>query len=133
MGLGVSNGTYIVEGFGSHNSRFDLPFLRSRAVYWEIPFPHYHDLLHTEVYYIIRNKFKLHRNSLESACNFLLPEKVQESHPKSRWGRDHWVWAMQGKKESLDFMIHHCRNDVKMLEDLYYVVMDYTQRRDTSI
>ena len=133
MGLGVSNGTYIVEGFGSHNSRFDLPFLRSRAVYWEIPFPHYHDLLHTDVYYIIRNKFKLHRNSLESACNFLLPEKVQENHPKSHWGKDHWVWAIQGKKESLDYIIQHCRNDVKMLEDLYYVVMDYTQRRDTSI
>ena len=116
-----------------YGSRFDLPFLRSRAVYWNIPFPKYQDICQTDVYYIVRNRFKLNRNSLESACNFLLPEEVQKKHEKTHYGRDHWLWAMQGKKESLDYIIEHCRHDVLMLEDLYYVVEDYARRTDISI
>ena len=116
-----------------YGTRFDLPFIRSRAVYWGIPFPHFKTLLHTDVYFIIRNRFKLHRNSLDAACNFLLPEEVQASHQKSHFGRDHWVWATQGKKESLNYIVQHCRDDVKMLEDLYKVVEDYAMRTDRSI
>ena len=118
---------------GFYSSRFDIPFLRTRAVYWGIPFPSYQSLCQTDIYYIVRNRFKLHRNSLEAACNFLLPEDVQASHEKTHYGRDHWLWALQGKKESLDYILDHCERDAKMTEDLYYVVEGYAQRRDLSI
>jgi len=128
MGLGVSNGTYIVEGFGSHNSRFDFPFTRTRAVYHNLYFPHYKELLHTDLFFVIRNRFSLGRKSLESAYNML----VGESH-KTHYGRDHWVKALTGNEKALSYILDHCRWDVKDLEELYYKVENFSMKRDMSI
>ncbi len=113
---------------GYYSSRFDLPFVRTRALYHGLEFPEYKELLHTDLYFTIRNKFKLHSNRQESAYNML----VGESH-KTHWGRDHWVRAMTGDKKALNYIIEHCRIDVKELRELYYAVEKFSMKRKTSI
>lgn len=113
---------------GFYSTRFDVPFLRTRAVYHGIPFPEYGQLLHKDVYYIVRNKFKLGRNRQESACRALIGE-VEKNHIDSM----KWIKALQGDKKSLFYITDHCKRDVRDLERLYDKVIGYTKVNDTSI
>lgn len=115
----------IVTYFGS---RFDFPFTRTRAVYHNLYFPHYKELLHTDLFFVIRNRFSLGRKSLESAYNML----VGESH-KTHYGRDYWVKALTGNEEALSYILDHCHWDVRDLEELYNKVEGFSMRRDLSI
>jgi DNA polymerase elongation subunit (family B) len=112
-----------------YGTGFDWPFLRTRAVYWGIPFPQFHELLHQDLYYIIRNRFSLGRKSLQSACNMLL----EEGSHKTSYGRDEWIYGMMGRKSSLDYILEHCRYDVIDTEKLYHKVEPFAQRVDKSI
>ena len=40
-----------------YGSRFDIPFIRTRAIKYGLDFPVYKEIKHTDVYYIIRNRF----------------------------------------------------------------------------
>jgi len=113
---------------GFYSTKHDIPFVRSRAVFHKIPFPAIHSLCHTDVYYIIKHKFKLSRNSQQTAYNIL----VGESH-KTHWGRDHWIKALRGDAESLSYILEHNKIDVLELEELYYAVSEYALRSDKSI
>ena len=111
-----------------YGSRFDLKFIRTRAIVHKIPFLHYQDLLHTDTYYIVRNKFKLHSNRLENACNVLTGSSNKTHLDPIRWNR-----AMTGDKEALDYILQHCRYDVQDLERLYVTIRDFAMQRELSI
>jgi uncharacterized protein YprB with RNaseH-like and TPR domain len=113
---------------GFYSTKHDLPFIRSRAVFHKIPFPRVRTLFHTDVYYIIKHKFKLSRNSQQTAYNIL----VGESH-KTHWGRDHWIKALRGDQESLGYILEHNKIDVLELEQLFYAVDEFSLRTDKSI
>ena len=113
---------------GFYSTKHDIPFTRSRAVFHKIPFPPIRSLLHTDVYYIIKHKFKLSRNSQQTAYNIL----VGESH-KTHWGRDHWIKALRGDADSLFYIFEHNKIDVLELEELFYAVDEFTLRTDRSI
>jgi len=110
-----------------YGTRFDIPFIRSRAVHHGIEYPAYGENIHIDLYYLIRNKFNLTRNSLKVACGFLLghTDKTQVE-----W--KHWMKAMQGNKEALEYIIEHNRYDVLDLEKLYDKVIPFRKRLDTS-
>lgn len=101
-------------------TKFDLPFLRSRAVALKIKFPLHGTLKHKDIYYIIRNKFKLHRNRLEVACNELVG-----ASDKSHFDGNIWRQAVQGDKVALSYILSHCEADVRDLEKLTDEVIDY--------
>lgn len=113
---------------GFYSTKHDIPFIRSRAVFHKIPFPSVRSLLHTDVYYIIKHKFKLSRNSQQTAYNIL----VGESH-KTHWGRDHWIKAIRGDEKSLEYILEHNKIDVLELEALFYTVDEFSLRSDKSI
>ena len=121
-----------LEGFDRivtfYGKRFDFPFLRTRAVHMDIPFFNYGELIHEDLYFNIRYKFKLHSNRLENACRVLLG-KTDKTHLDPNY----WLRALQGDKESLDYILQHCRYDVKDLEKLYGKVYQFTRKTDTSI
>ena len=48
--------TRVVTYYGA---RFDIPFIRTRAVKWGLEFPLYKQVLHTDVYYMMKHRFKL--------------------------------------------------------------------------
>jgi len=111
-----------------YGSRFDLPFLRTRAVYYNLDFPIYKEILHQDVYHIIKNRFLIHKNRLETACRFFnIPCK---SHPLKP---DIWFEAMGGKKKALDYILEHNKEDVISLEALWKKVNFYSQYSKRSI
>jgi uncharacterized protein YprB with RNaseH-like and TPR domain len=113
---------------GYYSTRFDIPFVRSRAVHHNLDFPGYGDHLHVDLYYIIRNKFQLTRNSLKVACAYLLGDTN-----KTDVDWKHWMRAMQGNVESLQYIIEHNRMDVIDTERLYNKVIPFKKRLDLSI
>lgn len=121
-----------LEGFDRivtyYGKRFDFPFVRTRAVHLDIPFFNYGEVIHEDLYFNIKYKFKLHSNRLENACRVLLGQT-----DKTHIDPNHWLKALQGDKKSLNYIIEHCRYDVRDLEKLYEKVFQFTRKTDTSI
>jgi len=112
---------------GYWSTGFDLPFIRSRALYHNIPFPAYGHIKHKDVYYMVRNKLCLHRNSLESACNFLGIEG------KNHVIGNHWMLAQTGDKEALEYVLDHNIRDVEILEELHKKIEIFVKTANKSI
>lgn len=111
-----------------YGTKFDIPFIRTRALNLKIPFPNYGSIIHKDVYYIIRNKMKLSSNRLENACRVLLG-KTQKTRIESKY----WIWALRGDKKSLIYILDHNKKDVIDLENLYKKVIEFVGMSDTSI
>jgi uncharacterized protein YprB with RNaseH-like and TPR domain len=112
-----------------YGTGFDLPFVRSRAVIHRVPFPAYGEIVHKDVYYILRGKFKLHRNRLETACKELLGQTRKIPIDTMHWNKA----LLQGDPVSLKFIQDHCRKDVLDLEDLYHLIQSFTGESRRSI
>jgi len=113
---------------GYYSTKFDIPFLRTRSLHFGLDFPLYSEIKHTDVYYIVRNKLRLHRNRLETACEFFdIPCKGHRLNPTV------WQRAMSGEKKALNYILQHNREDVISLELLYNKVSLYVKENKTSI
>ena len=113
--------------------KFDVPFLRTRAVYHKLNFPEYKCLNVADTWPILRNKFKLNRNSLKNACElFGIPAKL---HPL-KWG---WVSheLMTGNparmQKALNYNMKHNIEDVESTEQLWLKISKYVRKIQTSI
>ena len=110
-----------------YGTMFDWRFARARAVYWRLPFPEFGYIQHKDIYYLVRNKLKLHRNSLEAATRFL-----------SIQGKDHvegdiWMRARIGDKKALKYVLEHNIKDVDILEKLHDRLENYDKGTTKSI
>jgi len=114
--------------YGFYSTKFDLPFIRTRAISNGLDFPLFGSIKHKDVYYIVKNKFSLHSNRLEVACNELVG-----SSDKTHFDGNIWRTAVQGRKESLQYILEHCRADVCDLEKLTNKVLDYAYPQVKSI
>jgi len=113
---------------GYYSSRFDIPFLRSRAIFHGLDFPVYKEIKHADLYMIIRHRFNLHSKRLGVVCEFF-------HIPSKQHGMNSGVWfkAMQGDKKALDYIVLHCKEDVISTELLWDKVTDYARETHTSI
>lgn len=111
-----------------YGTRFDFPFLRSRATILNIPFFNYGELNHDDIYYIIRSKFRLSRNRLSNSCRSLLG-KTEKTHIKPEL----WIKALQGNKKSIKWILDHCKRDVRDLEKLHKKVINFKRKSNRSI
>jgi uncharacterized protein YprB with RNaseH-like and TPR domain len=123
--------THLIWHYGT-DRRFDVPFLRTRAVKWGLPFPEYKCIYVGDTYPILKNKFKLHSNRLEVACDFFgIPSKQHKLNP------DVWLSMITGNKklmkEALAYILLHNEEDVASLEMLYKKIHKYTRLGKTSI
>jgi DNA polymerase elongation subunit (family B) len=105
---------------GYYSKRFDVPFMRTRALNMGIDFPFYGTIRHIDVYDIIRNRFNMSRKTQENACRNLLGE-TEKNHVKGNIWRD----AARGDQKALSYVLEHNK--------LYDKVIDYARRNDTSI
>lgn len=121
VGITTSNGTYVMEGFGCHNSRFDIPFVRARLLSHRDKIKDHvlPDRPHVDGWWVCRHKLKIHSNRLASASSFL---GVSEKTPIKP---EHWIKAMSGNSKSIKYIKDHCRQDVVVLEDVYKELMPY--------
>ena len=115
--LEVLQGVDVVTTFWG--TGFDVPFIRSRALYHRLDFPMYGTICHFDLFYACRSLFKLHRKSLQAVTEFLgIEGKTHLKLPV-------WQLAKRGHKESLGYVLEHCREDVKILEMLWQRVKPY--------
>jgi uncharacterized protein YprB with RNaseH-like and TPR domain len=111
-----------------YGTRFDIPFVRSRSVMMGLDFPPSGALKHKDIYYIIKNKFALHRKSQEVAAEMLLGETS-----KTHWSAKHWVKAIQGNAESLKYISDHCKIDCLELKKISEKVLDFSKPVEATI
>lgn len=111
-----------------YGTRYDIPFIRTRALYHKLSFPEYGSILHTDLYYIVRNKLRLNSNRLEVACRTVFG-KSQKTHIEN----EYWIRALMNDKESLDYILDHCKKDVLETERLFDEMVKFTKVTDRSI
>ena len=117
----------IVTHYGD-SWRFDVPFLRTRAVSMGIPFPGYGSIVQRDTYPILKAKFRLSRNRQETAVRELLG--TTEKNHIVGW---RWRAAVRGDKESLAYVLDHNMRDVRDLERLWKAINNFSAQRATSI
>ncbi len=115
----------IVTYFGS---RFDLPFVRARALSVGLDFPNYGTQKHTDLYFILRGRVALSSKRLENACRVLLGKTN-----KTRIDAKYWRAGVRGDKKSLAYILDHNKKDVIDLEKLYLKMVHFSKPTDTSI
>jgi len=113
---------------GHYSSRFDLPFLRTRALYWRLEFPTYGEIIQEDVWDIARRVLKLHSNRQDSVSETLLGHSR-----KTRFSPRHWIMALQGDSEALKFVLDHNKKDVLDLEQNYNKLSQFTRKGRRSI
>jgi uncharacterized protein YprB with RNaseH-like and TPR domain len=115
-------------GYYASNMRFDIPFLRTRAVHHDLDFPAFGEIIMEDVFPVIKYKFKLSRNRLDNACEALLGKSE-----KTHWLWDHWLKAVQGDAASLKYIEEHCKIDTKVLKQLYLKIYKFSKRNSASL
>ena len=112
----LNNYDLLVTYFGS---RFDIGFIRTRAMILGIPFPGYGTIKHFDLYYAVRNKLSLHSNRLAVATETLDIEGKTPLPPEV-WGE-----ARLGYPKAMDLIREHNEEDVIILEELFEEMYPY--------
>jgi len=113
---------------GYYSSRYDVPFIRTRCLTHGIDFPPFGSVFHSDAYYAVRSKLKLHSNRLEAACTALgIPSKGHKLSPML------WRDAGVGDKKALAHVLAHNVEDVESLETLWKRLQGYHKVNKTSI
>lgn len=95
-----------------YGTGFDLPFLNTRLVaQGERPID---QLRHIDLYYVARNKLKLHSNRLQ-----VVAETLFGKSEKTRVIGPIWLQASRGDKAAMNYIVEHCQRDVSELESLF--------------
>lgn len=111
-----------------YGSNFDLPYLRTRALRFGLPFPGWKELLSVDVYYIARSKLRTHRKRLETVADLMnIPSKEHRLNPEI------WQRAQAGSVRALEYIQQHCDEDVITLEEVYKRLVNFRGESKTSI
>ncbi len=113
---------------GYYSSRFDISFLRTRALTNKLDFPEFKQLKHTDVWMMARSKLKLRRNTQENVCRNLFGT-TEKTHVEMKY----WRAALRGDKRSLNYILDHNIKDVKDLEKIYNKMVGFVNKTNTSI
>lgn len=114
----------IVTYFGT---RFDIPYVRTKCLMNDIDFPEYGEIVHLDLYYMVKSKLSLTRNSLDVAC-----ETVLGHSDKTRVEPKLWIKALYGDLKAIEYIAEHCRIDVDLTEKLYDKLIPFRKRIDRS-
>ncbi len=113
---------------GYYSTGFDIPTIRTRALYWKLKHPFFGYIQHKDVFYMVRAKLNIKPNSQEEACRIVLG-KTRKTH----YNFNRWMEALQGNQKALNDVLVHNKADVLDLEDLYNVMIDYVKSGTKSI
>jgi len=111
-----------------YGKRFDLPFVRSRALNLGVDFPIHKFVWQTDTWEIARSKLCISSNRLGNIANFL---GIRQQ--KTPITSQHWLGALMGRRESLDYIVDHCQRDVLILEKVYNRICEFAPKSKVSI
>lgn len=109
----------IITHYGG-DFRYDVPFIRTRACSLSIPFPEYNTIKMADTFSILKKKFRLPRNRLETAMRVLFGHTGKTHLDPAIWRR-----GARGDKRSLRYILEHNKTDVIELEQLYNKISKY--------
>lgn len=111
-----------------YGTGYDVPFLRTRCLSHDLGFPPMGTIWHTDAYYQVRHKLKLHSNRLEAACTFFgIPSKGTKLDPGI------WRDAQAGSTKALSLVLRHNVEDVCALEGLWNIISGHSKINKRSI
>lgn len=110
------------EIIGHNSDKFDLPWVKTRCLYHNIPaFPSYVTI---DTLKIAKNKFNFQSNTLNYISKFL---GLGSKKPTSL---DLWKKIVLEKcDKSLDYMVKYCQQDVILLEKVFNKLKNYTNAK----
>jgi uncharacterized protein YprB with RNaseH-like and TPR domain len=111
-----------------YGKRFDVPFLRTRALVDGVEFPAYGSLKHIDVYFWAKFKLKLNSNRLDTVARTLFGS-TEKNHIEFKY----WIAGTRGDEEAIDYILDHNQRDVEELERVYYKLENFARRQDSSI
>jgi len=107
----LSDADIIISWYGT---RFDMPYIQSRLLYHKLPI--IGPIPHIDGWRIARFKMKLHSNRLQSVTEFLgFEDKTPLNGPI-------WIKATSGNEDAITYVVKHCEQDVRVLEDVYTTI-----------
>lgn len=116
---------------GYFSTGFDIPFIRSRCLKWNLEFPIYKTIDHKDIYYMVKRLLKLNNNKLETATRFL------EIPGKNHVSGERWLRALmcdgEIQRRAMEYILLHNRKDVKILRDLDYRLKEFDRGMVKSI
>ena len=118
--------TDVVVGY--YSTGFDIPFLRTRCLILDIPFPAYGSLNHYDCYYTARAKLKLHSKRLASVADALHCNNEKTPVKIAVWQK-----AQYGDPTALKYVLDHNKADVLVLEEVYDRLRKFVQIMRKSI
>lgn len=110
-----------------YGTGFDIPFIRTRALSHRLRFLGFGAVQHKDVYYMVKSKMRLGKNSLESACAILGIKG--KNHIKGNF----WMRAKVGDAKALEYVLDHNKKDCQILEKLHKRLEDYVKDTAKSI
>lgn len=111
---------YYGKDTGGRYQRHDIPFMRTRAIKWDMDFPKQRAFSVMDVYDIVKGKFKMKRNSMQHACTLCGIQSKTTPHDFEVWQK-----ARDGNKKALKAVLQHNIEDVVSLEQLWKKVYAY--------
>jgi uncharacterized protein YprB with RNaseH-like and TPR domain len=100
-----------------YGSRFDIPFLRTRALFHGIePLPR---IKHLDMYFTVRNSTNPGTRRLDRMNQILQNSDPEGSPSKTSFDITPWIRVLHSRDEdALDYIVDHCQKDVLILENL---------------
>lgn len=112
---------------GYYSTKYDLPFIRTKALHYGLAFPEYGSLYHFDLYYTVKSKLCLSRNSLDNATNYL------GISGKTPIDKEIWRTAKYGDPVSLREVLAHNIADVEITERLYQRLIPFRKWIKSSV
>lgn len=113
---------------GHYSCKYDLPFIRTRALMCGVKFPEHGIYIQSDTWMILRHKFKLSRNSLESGTRNILG-KTRKNHLSLKLRNG----CIRGEKWALDATLDHNKRDVRDTEDLFKAISLFSKTTKSLI
>lgn len=109
--------------------KFDIPFVRSRAILHKLDFPLYKEVYHTDAYQIAKILIRtLHSKRLGAVASFFgIKAKEHPLNPTI------WLRCLSGDQEALDFVQTHCNEDSISLEAVWKRLEPYQKLKKSTI
>ena len=113
---------------GHYSTRFDIPYIRARALIHGLEFPPYGSIKHFDTYFLCRSKFKLSSRRLDNLARHLLGKS-----DKTRVDARYWRDGLRGDSKAIRYILDHNRKDVVMTEKLYNAIVKFKRPAAISI
>jgi uncharacterized protein YprB with RNaseH-like and TPR domain len=110
-----------------YGTRFDLCFIRTRALSWGYDFIPFGLLLHQDLYFLAKSKLCLSRKRLANVCELLGIDGKTHLDGKL------WMLAATGNEEAINYIYEHNKSDCVILEKAYNKLKMYVGVTRTSI